>query len=294
MDNKRYQKPSKGVERGKKIIKQHEETQRKELIQLNEANREIDQWTAAFFVGTAVLLFILFLINLPSIYAAVLGTSAKREAQSITLPIQSPTSDPTPTLTPTTVPKVYVPIPTTDPDPLVTCNYQHLGPQKIRSSLCNTQLECEIDGKWYFYPSLNSCKQAQNNYWEIYRSRNTYTPPATTQNIPTSEPSVSCVLSYGTYQFLQSDCEDAKQRDKEDQERKQEQDAQNAIRSLERQYEQYQEEEQRKTNLLNCLQGANKKLEECGTIASGSELAGQACASSYTQVTNQCHALYGY
>lgn len=102
----------------------------------------------------------------------ILGASTQAEPTLTKIPIPTIQElSPTPNyIQPTLVLKTYVPIPTTDPDPVISCNYKYLGIQQIRRSLCNAQFECQIGGKWYLYTSRDKCSQDQRaDYNKVYR-----------------------------------------------------------------------------------------------------------------------------
>ncbi len=50
---------------------------------------------------------------------------------------------------------------TTDPDPIVECQFTHLPWQKMKSSECSTSVECQIDNKWNIYKSQKECVKDQ-------------------------------------------------------------------------------------------------------------------------------------
>lgn len=213
--------------------------------------------------------------------------------------------EPSPTPTPTKKPVQQV-VPNVDPDPIINCNFTYLGSKKLRRSECSKSFDCQIGGQWYIYTDKNKCSEDQKNYWS-----KVYSPPATgnSNTIPSTQPSkplVDCVLSYGTYRWLESDCENAKRRDEEDQKRQEELNIQSAVNQLEKQVLQYQQEEQRKTDLEACLKKANddknnaleveKKRQESisGAGLVPSDLITKQILQNWAAMERTCHANYGY
>ncbi len=145
--------------------------------------------------------------------SAAVGVAVKSGIISINLPINSaitqPTPDPIPTSSPNSTP---IPIPKkvqpvyVDPDPLEPCTSKNSGDSiKVRRSECqNKYVDCHINNTWKVL-TKDDCNQAQ-------KQGNTYIP----HTIPTynsSVQTVSCALSYGTYQLTQSDCDNSKKSD---------------------------------------------------------------------------------
>ena len=62
---------------------------------------------------------------------------------------------------------VYIPTPTTDPDPTVTCNIQAEcgGAKQMRLSACSKSTCCKIGDKWYYYHDLPTCKKDQEVFY---------------------------------------------------------------------------------------------------------------------------------
>lgn len=56
---------------------------------------------------------------------------------------------------------VQVPIPTVDPDPIITCIFQHIPNRTMRTSVCKSATECQLGNEWIFYSSMSACKAAQ-------------------------------------------------------------------------------------------------------------------------------------
>lgn len=166
-----------------------------------------------------ILIFAVVLSARNSSLLNVLGISTQVEptlAKSPTPTIQE--LSPTPNyIQPTLAPKVYVPILTTDQDPVISCNYQYLGTQQIKRSLCNTQFECQIGGKWYFYTSREKCTEDQKaeydkKYKEVYDA--TYkalTNPSTNSNeVTCSAIGYSQERKVWTYILTPEECNSAK------------------------------------------------------------------------------------
>ncbi len=53
--------------------------------------------------------------------------------------------------------------PTSDPDPIIDCQFRNLPWQKMKSSECATSYECPVDDKWIIYKSQEECSAAQND-----------------------------------------------------------------------------------------------------------------------------------
>lgn len=124
------------------------------------------------------------------------------------LPTYKPSPTPIPIQTPTPKPIQQVE-PSIDPDPIISCNFPQSGTKKLRKSECSRSFDCQIGGQWYIYTDKNKCSEDQKNYWS-----KVYSPPATgnSNNIPStpSEPTITCVLPYGTFQVPQVHCDNAK------------------------------------------------------------------------------------
>lgn len=92
------------------------------------------------------------------------GTSPS--PSSIVKVIPSSTPQPTPKPTPTK---------TVDPDPIIDCKFTYIGVMKLRRSVCNKSTDCQINGKWIYYDSVDKCKadqQVSNN--SANTQQNTY------------------------------------------------------------------------------------------------------------------------
>lgn len=106
-----------------------------------------------------------------------------------------PTSIPTTVIMPTarTLPK-----PTTDPDPIITCNFTYTGSRQMRRSECNISFNCQIGNNWYVYTSREKCTQDQNA--QIVKQGNPQPIlQGSTQTGYTQSNSFSCTTIYGTY-----------------------------------------------------------------------------------------------
>lgn len=83
---------------------------------------------------------------------------------------------------PTTIPKSSVnvlrssPIPTQNPDPILTCKSSRCGDTKMHQSQCQSYICCEIGSKWYWSPSKNKCSEDQSAYWRAYYDSKSSTP----------------------------------------------------------------------------------------------------------------------
>jgi hypothetical protein len=78
---------------------------------------------------------------------------------------QAPTITPIPTLTPTNTPVSTNKETNTviNSDPIIQCNFPHVGIKNLRKSICDMVYECELNGKWLIAPSRESCNDAQKN-----------------------------------------------------------------------------------------------------------------------------------
>jgi peptidoglycan hydrolase-like protein with peptidoglycan-binding domain len=68
-----------------------------------------------------------------------------------------------------------------DPDPVIDCKFTYIGTLKLRRSVCTRSTDCQINGKWIYYDSVDKCKQDQNSAniqnSQNNNSGNNYTPP---------------------------------------------------------------------------------------------------------------------
>ena len=72
--------------------------------------------------------------------------------------IHKPTGKPSPTI-------YYVPTPTINPDPLITCNINpNCSPKLMKTSSCNRSTCCHIGNDWSWYDSTDQCDMAQKSY----------------------------------------------------------------------------------------------------------------------------------
>lgn len=91
---------------------------------------------------------------------------------------------PAPTTTPTPRPIVAK---TTDPDPIIDCNFTHIGTMKLRRSICAKSTDCQLGDKWVYYDSVDKCRADQ-------RKVNIYGDFVTSTYQPTSY--YTCTLCY--------------------------------------------------------------------------------------------------
>lgn len=110
--------------------------------------------------------------------------AAIEKVRTLQIPTPTPTNPPTPT--PTNVPQVKGE--SIQRDPIIDC----VGPDG--GHLRITQKECD----------------SFNNAWKKPQPSNTPSVPSqtSTQTVPSSEPLVTCVFSFGTYQLTQSQCKE--------------------------------------------------------------------------------------
>lgn len=123
----------------------------------------------------AITIIIIGLINTD--LSSILGLSTRKVAPLVIFPtpaIQelSPTPD---YVQPTLAPKVYVPVPTTDPDPVIECQNPNCGSINIKKSLCSNTVGyacCQVGNTWTWYASRSRCSQDQANYQNNQRNNN--------------------------------------------------------------------------------------------------------------------------
>jgi len=77
--------------------------------------------------------------------------STENSSQTVEVPTQIPT------------PTFYYIAPTVDPDPIIDCKFTYIGTLKLRRSVCTRSTDCQINGKWIYYDSVDKCKQDQNS-----------------------------------------------------------------------------------------------------------------------------------
>lgn len=106
---------------------------------------------------------------------------------------------------------IPTPIPTANPDPIVSCQFKHTPVRQMKSSECRRSTECQLvqGGDWFFFPTVEDCKKAQEEYKVAQRQ----TQPPNTGPSYNLQPTVTCVLSYGTFQLTQSYCDSLKATD---------------------------------------------------------------------------------
>jgi len=104
--------------------------------------------------------------------------------------------------------------PTIDPDPIVDCKFTNITTMKLRRSVCQKSTDCQINGKWYYYVSVNECEQAQQKYWtnlDLTTSNKNY--PSGNSGFGGMSSTITCVVSYPctgntyTYEIDQSTCD---------------------------------------------------------------------------------------
>lgn len=122
-------------------------------------------------------------------------------------PLELPTpipSDVQPTITPTKTPSIQGVQTYQDPDPVIECQNPNCGSINIRKSLCSNTVGyvcCQVDNSWTWYASRSKCSQDQQSYL------NNQLPKNAARNTTSSEPTITCVLSWGTYQLPKSYCD---------------------------------------------------------------------------------------
>lgn len=151
---------------------------------------------AFIVVWATVLVSILAFLSInDTALSRVLGLSTQATPTPSATPTFVPLLTNTPILTPTSVPRQN----TYDPDPIIDCKSDNLGVLRIRRSECTKGTECDLgNNRWIFAATKAECVVAQN-------AADTGNPPQ--QNYGTSEPTVTCVMPYGTYQIPKSLCD---------------------------------------------------------------------------------------
>ena len=88
---------------------------------------------------------------------------------------------------PTQVP-TQIPIPTikqkivTESDPIIDCKFTYIGTMKLRRSVCSKSTDCQIEGKWVYYDSVDKCKADQKAVTQVSNNQQQITqtyPPCT-------------------------------------------------------------------------------------------------------------------
>lgn len=148
-------------------------------------------------------------------------TGARLIEEKLDAPSPSITATSTPTAKPTIKPtyksqvkgaQAYqTPIPTTDPNPIVTCQFEHIPVRQMKSSECKKSTECQLfqGGEWFFSPSVEDCKQKQQTYYG--QPKPAFAQPTNAPEVPESEQVVDCIVppecGGGSYRWLKSSCD---------------------------------------------------------------------------------------
>lgn len=106
--------------------------------------------------------------------------------------VEVPTQIPTPSF-------YYIP-PTIDPDPVIDCNFTYIGTLKLRRSVCTRSTDCQINGKWIYYDSVDKCKQDQNSV-NRQNSPNNNVGNNNVNQINSGSIKIKCSYSDSSYQF---------------------------------------------------------------------------------------------
>lgn len=270
----------------------------KKWVEQKKIQKRLDK----FMVAWIILIAIIFVGLLNTDLSSVLGLSTKKETPLVIFPTPTITieeSTPTPTLyiQPTVKPTIYI-----DPDPVESCTSKNSGDSiRVKRSDCqNKYVDCKINNTWKVL-TTEKCKQDQDAYWKNYYNVNSNnTKPNTIPQI-TTEPSVTCVLSWGTYQLRQSSCDLHKKNDVSS-------NSQSAIatpdpaiqQQLQEEYQQYLEDQKKKefennqSNHGQCVLYANQWYTNQGTQCSGScaEAIKQLAYPEYQAKLADCDKLY--
>lgn len=150
---------------------------------------------------------------------SVFVTGARFVEEKLDVSLSSTTAVSTPTVKPTYKPQVkgaqiyQTPIPTVDPNPIVTCQFEHIPVRQMKLSECKKSTECQLfqGGEWFFSSSIEECKQKQQAYYS--QPSPTPTQPTNAPKAAESNPVVNCIAppdcGSKTYRWLKSDCDKA-------------------------------------------------------------------------------------
>lgn len=145
-----------------------------------------------------------------SVFVAAIHTSPVQQKTVSAMPtISFPSDTPIPTTQNT---QSYI-APTTPVAPistnnLETCNIDPRcggGTKMLTKDACSADTCCQIGNNWVEYPSLSSCRQAQNDYYGVNNSSSNNQPLPTFYIAPTYAPAPTIDTSGELQQCLQGD-----------------------------------------------------------------------------------------
>lgn len=96
------------------------------------------------------------------------------------------------TISPASVAKPSpLPKPTINSDPIVACQFKYISVRQMKSSECKRSTECQLvqGGEWFFYPSVEECKVAQEAYWTSQKG----------QEASQAQAKVECIIGGRSY-----------------------------------------------------------------------------------------------
>ena len=156
---------------------------------INQENSNIHLKNRAFNPWLVISMFLL--VILAYLYGKsenidFLGTKTKVFPTSVLQTSVTPYQPPN-----TPIPNKYTnyTAPTTDSDPIVDCNSDKCGTNKVRQSECSKSTCCQINDNWIFFPSQSECIHAQQASL------------------------LDCNLTYGTFKLTGPDCLDRMKND---------------------------------------------------------------------------------
>lgn len=122
----------------------------------------------------------------------------------------SPSSSPTPKAI---IPNKTVIKPVAPSDPVINCNFPVTGTIRVSISQCEQMTDCQLENGSYQAVWKTDCQALRNR--QAHELAALKEKIAKNEQLLNSTTTITCVLSYGTYQLDPVYCSDAKQRDYE-------------------------------------------------------------------------------
>ena len=91
--------------------------------------------------------------------------------------------------------------PTIDPDPIIDCKFTYIGTLKLRTSVCAKSTDCQINDKWYYYDSVEKCKQDQNASYSQNIPNSNSNNNTSQNNLGFGSAIIKCAYSGNGYQY---------------------------------------------------------------------------------------------
>ena len=162
---------------------------------------DIEKW---ILLGITLLILggMLIIVFIRPVLIDGLFSSSNVKGASTAIPILTPNptteyilptvaqNTPIPTSIPSPTTKPYYPPPTTNPDPIVSCNLYECGTIQIKKSQCQIAGCCIFGNKYVVYYNQSQCRQDQEAY---YNNRNNNNSAPANSPLPTYPP---CVVYY--------------------------------------------------------------------------------------------------